>query len=204
MRTLALMLGLVTFTPAFAAEGQTGPTKAQVQQTKKAMGEVVKSEMEVVDGIIAALDEMEPLPVSDAARRQYDEAKVLRARAEELWKAKEYRDAYMTFRDAAHNVEPALDEVLALPTVPANVQDASSALVHENAHEVDQLARIVEARGNNASKTSYAEAKDLYQEAKALWNSGDHREAAEKSWDSMEKLDLSLKAFWKTNAPNAG
>lgn len=205
MRTITLLLGLVAFTPAFAADGAGAgkPTHAQVERARQTLAEVAKSEIEVIDGIVAALDEMQPLPVSDAAHRDYDEAKVLRAEAEEKWKAKEYKDAYMIFRDAARKLEPALGEVLALPDPPQNVQDAGSALVQANARQVDQLSQVVESRGDASAKQNYADAKRLYQEAKDLWATGDRREAADKSWQSLEKLDIACRDFWKANAPEA-
>lgn len=205
MRTITLLLGLVAFTPAFAGDGGGAgkPSHAQVERARQTMGEIAKSEVEVIDGIVDALDEMQPLPVSDAARRDYDEAKVLRAQAEEKWKAKEFKDAYMIFRDAAHKLEPALAEVLALPDPPQNVQDAGSALVQANARQVDQLSQVVASRGDADAKQNYADAKRLYLEAKDLWAAGDRREATEKSWQSLEKLDIACRDFWQANAPQA-
>ncbi len=205
MRTLALLVGLSLAPAAFASDSRAGggASSEQREEIKEALTATAQAEQEMMEGIIDALDAMEPLPVSDAAKTQYEEAKRLENEATDLWKAKEYRQAYMKFREAATKLQPALSEVLALPDPPQEVQDAGAELVQVNAKRIELLARAVEAKGSPEAKAAYAEAKTLYQEAKGAWSAGQRREACEKSWASLKKADLAVREMWQANAPTA-
>lgn len=203
MRTLTLIAALAV-SPTFVSVAEAAPTSADAKAAQNVLIESAKAEEEMMSSAIAALDSMNPLNVTDPAKASYAEAKTLHTAAVELWKAKQYREAYMKFREAGDKLEPALSEALGWTTVPQNVQDAGAKLVALDAARLDALAKMVGERGSPEAKTAYAEAKTLYTEAKTMWDGGQRRDASTKAWASLKKADVAVRETWQANAPAAG
>ncbi|MCA9494224.1 MAG: hypothetical protein KC621_30060 [Myxococcales bacterium] len=202
MRTFALLAALAV-TPAMTATAVAAPTAEQVKQAQTVLMESANAENQMMGAIIEALDAMDPLNVSAEAKTSYDEAKALRTEAEDLWKKKEHREAYMKFRDAADKLEPALAEALAWSDIPKPVLDSGAKLVAVDARRVQIVAELVGDQTSPEAKAAYEESKTMYAEARQLWDAGQRRDASVKAWASLKKADVAIRATWQDNAPKA-
>ncbi|MCB9687383.1 MAG: hypothetical protein H6738_03755 [Alphaproteobacteria bacterium] len=202
MRTFALLAALAV-APALTTPAVAAPSAEDMRQAQSVLMESANAENQMMGAIIAALDAMDPLNVSAEAKASYDEAKTLRGEAEELWKKKEHREAYMKFREAADKLEPALAEALGWSDIPKPVLDSGAKLVAVDARRVQLVAELVGDQTSAEAKAAYEESKTMYADARRLWDAGQRRDASVKAWASLKKADVAIRETWKDNAPKA-
>lgn len=190
--------------PIVSFDALAGPPAEEMSPRQKAMHAIVQSEHDMVQGIVYAIEQTAEakgsVPLSDGAKAHWKTAKELHKAAATHWEAKEWRQAYVKFREAAVELEPVMAEILDKPHPPEAFVAAVAAQVEETARQIDALADVVGPHVDDPeAKAAYADAKALHAEAKALWDDpgqGRRKEAAKKVWEAAHKLDLAIRKSW--------